>query len=143
MTDPQAPSADRREEVLALQRQARKIARQIATDHFGSEPMIAFPFENRCQELIFAALRDLDAQSAERTRAEKVAWVAEQNRLLKALGAMGGALDAARAEVEKMREAAKQVAVKRGQGAASLNARIACESIKEGIAALPIESPSR
>jgi hypothetical protein len=50
---------------------ARRIARQIATEHFGKEPIIAFPFENLCQKLIHTALTTVRAE--ERERCAKVA----------------------------------------------------------------------
>ena len=35
-----------------VQHVARRLARVIATEHFGKEPIVAFPFENFCQERI-------------------------------------------------------------------------------------------
>ena len=54
---------------------ARKVARMIATEHFGKEPMIAFPFENKCQELILDALSAVRAvaEIAEREACARVA----------------------------------------------------------------------
>jgi hypothetical protein len=65
---------------------ARALARQIATMHFGKEPMVAFPFENDCQRIIAAALRQSAAEEIARltrllsdltTAAGRLAFAAE------------------------------------------------------------------